>query len=188
MLFAAITTNQPIRSKCSRLPDLHDFFPTNISQNFAITPNLDITPTPERIAGVTIVLQLEEYLGHNESEQGAVNLARTVLGARHRNGETWQGILEDIRAGGGMDNFIQNLPGAYPETPMDQFAIIPILDLHVGNFYLSFTNEVLYMLLTVVLVVFLFFVVTKKGGGKSVPNAWQSLVELIYDFVLNLEM
>ncbi len=121
MLFAAITTNQPIRSKCSRLPDLHDFFPTNISQNFAITPNLDITPTPERIAGVTIVLQIEEYLGQNESEQGAVNLARTVLGARHRNGETWQGILEDIRAGGGMDNFIQNLPGAYPETPLDHF-------------------------------------------------------------------
>ncbi|EMS55503.1 hypothetical protein TRIUR3_11225 [Triticum urartu] len=26
------------------------------------------------------------------------------------------------------------------------------------------------------------------GGGKSVPNAWQSLVELIYDFVLNLEI
>ena len=112
MLFAAITTNQPIRSKCSRLPDLHDFFPTNISQNFAITPNLDITPTPERIAGVTIVLQIEEYLGQNESEQGAVNLARTVLGARHRNGETWQGILEDIRAGGGMDKFIHNLLGA----------------------------------------------------------------------------
>ncbi|XLR54284.1 hypothetical protein HN51_022570 [Arachis hypogaea] len=25
-----------------------------------------------------------------------------------------------------------------------------------------------------------------RGGGKSVPNAWQSLVELIYDFVPNL--
>jgi len=72
------------------------------------------------------------------------------------------------------------------ETPLDQFAIIPIIDLHVGNFYFTFTNAVLYMLLTVVLVVFLFFVVTKKGGGKLVPNAWQSLVELIYDFVLNL--
>ncbi|XBJ14370.1 hypothetical protein VPH35_006418 [Triticum aestivum] len=186
MLFAAITTNQPIRSKCSRLPDLHDFFPTNISENFAIMPNLDITPTPKRIAGVTIFLQIEGYLGQNESEQGAVNLARTVLGARHQNGKTWQGILEDIRAGGGMDNFIQNLPGAYPNTPLDQFVIIPIIDLHVGKFYLSFTNEVFYVLLTVVLVVFLFFVVTKKGGGKSVPNAWQSLVELIYDFVLNL--
>lgn len=71
-------------------------------------------------------------------------------------------------------------------NPLDQFAIDPIIGLHVGNYYLSFTNAVLYMLLTVVLVVFLFFVVTKKGGGKSVPNAWQSLVELIYDFVLNL--
>ncbi|QHN95453.1 NADH-ubiquinone oxidoreductase chain [Arachis hypogaea] len=27
-----------------------------------------------------------------------------------------------------------------------------------------------------------------RGGGKSVPNAWQSLVELIYDFVPNLGM
>ncbi|KAM3190547.1 hypothetical protein ACQJBY_068552 [Aegilops geniculata] len=72
------------------------------------------------------------------------------------------------------------------ENPLDQFAIYPIIDLHVGNFYFTFTNAFLYMLFTVVLVVFLFFVVTKKGGGKSVPNAWQSLVELFYDFVLNL--
>lgn len=78
---------------------------------------------------------------------------------------------------------VQNLPH---QSPLDQFAIYPIIDLHVGNYYLSFTNIALYMLLTVVLVVFLFFVVTKKGGGKLVPNAWQSLVELIYDFVLNL--
>jgi F-type H+-transporting ATPase subunit a len=42
------------------------------------------------------------------------------------------------------------------------------------------------MLLTLGLVLLLVFVVTKKGGGKSVPNAWQSLVELIYDFVPNL--
>ena len=42
------------------------------------------------------------------------------------------------------------------------------------------------MLLTLGLVFLLFHLVTKKGGGKSVPNAWQSLVELIYDFVPNL--
>ncbi|XP_037474148.1 ATP synthase subunit a-like [Triticum dicoccoides] len=95
-------------------------------------------------------------------------------------------MLPDIQAGGGMDNFLQNLPGAYPFFPLDQFSIYPIIDLHVGNFYFTFTNAVLYMLLTVILVVFLFFVITKKGGGKSVPNAWQSLVELIYDFVMNL--
>uniref|UniRef100_A0A3Q7FJ37 F-ATPase protein 6 n=1 Tax=Solanum lycopersicum TaxID=4081 RepID=A0A3Q7FJ37_SOLLC len=41
------------------------------------------------------------------------------------------------------------------------------------------------MLLTLSLVLLLVYFVTKKGGGNSVPNAWQSLVELIYDFVLN---
>nr|YP_009559415.1 ATPase subunit 6 [Eleusine indica]AVA08899.1 ATPase subunit 6 [Eleusine indica] len=56
----------------------------------------------------------------------------------------------------------------------------------MGNYYFSFTNPSLSMLLTLGLVLLLVFVVTKKGGGKSVPNAWQSLVELIYDFVPNL--
>ena len=72
------------------------------------------------------------------------------------------------------------------ESPLDQFSIHPILDFHIGNFYFSFTNLSLSMLLTLGLVLLLVFVVTKKGGGKSVPNAWQSLVELIYDFVPNL--
>ncbi|XP_066314868.1 ATP synthase subunit a-like [Miscanthus floridulus] len=76
--------------------------------------------------------------------------------------------------------------GPVIESPLDQFSIHPILDLNIGNFYLSFTNLSLSMLLTLGLVLLLVFVVTKKGGGKSVPNAWQSLVELIYDFVPNL--
>ncbi|GKC99806.1 ATPase subunit 6 [Tanacetum coccineum] len=38
------------------------------------------------------------------------------------------------------------------------------------------------------LVLLLIHFVTKKRGGNLVPNAWQSLVELIYDFVLNLGM
>ena len=71
-------------------------------------------------------------------------------------------------------------------SPLDQFEIIPLLDMKVGNLYFSFTNPSLFMLLTVSLVLLLVHFVTKKGGGKSVPNAWQSLVELIYDFVPNL--
>lgn len=76
--------------------------------------------------------------------------------------------------------------GPVKESPLDQFSIHPILDLDIGNFFFSFTNPSLSMLLTLGFVLLVFFVVTKKGGGKLVPNAWQSLVELIYDFVLNL--
>lgn len=74
----------------------------------------------------------------------------------------------------------------FSESPLDQFSIHPIIPLNIGNYYFSFTNSSLFMLLTLGLVLLLVFVVTKKGGGKLVPNAWQSLVELIYDFVLNL--
>jgi F-type H+-transporting ATPase subunit a len=80
---------------------------------------------------------------------------------------------------------VTNLVG-FLVSPLDQFAIHPYIPLHMGNFYFSFTNLSLFMLLTLGLVLLLFFVVTKKGGGKLVPNALQSLVELIYDFVLNL--
>nr|P07925.1 RecName: Full=ATP synthase subunit a; AltName: Full=F-ATPase protein 6 [Zea mays]AAA70270.1 ATPase subunit 6 [Zea mays] len=76
--------------------------------------------------------------------------------------------------------------GPVTESPLDQFGIHPILDLNIGKYYVSFTNLSLSMLLTLGLVLLLVFVVTKKGGGKSVPNAFQSLVELIYDFVPNL--
>ncbi|XP_025669829.1 ATP synthase subunit a [Arachis hypogaea] len=75
-----------------------------------------------------------------------------------------------------------------PHSPLDQFAIKSFLDMRVGYLYISFTNPAFFMLLTLGLVFLLFHLVTKKGGGKSVPNAWQSLVELIYDFVPNLGM
>ncbi|KAM3738292.1 hypothetical protein ACB098_09G121100 [Castanea mollissima] len=55
-----------------------------------------------------------------------------------------------------------------------------------GDLYFSFTNPSLFMLLTLSLVLLLVHLVTKNGGGNSIPNAWQSLVELIYDFVPNL--
>jgi len=87
------------------------------------------------------------------------------------------GTIEEV-----ADNFSD------PVNPLEQFGIHPVGDLvaKIGPFFISFINLALSMLVTVVFVQFMFFVVTKKGGGKSVPNALQSLVELIYDFVLNL--
>jgi F-type H+-transporting ATPase subunit a len=46
-------------------------------------------------------------------------------------------------------------------------------------------NSSLFMLLTISLVLLLVYFVT-LNGGHLVPNAWQSFVEIIYDFVLNL--
>ncbi|KAE9584253.1 putative ATP synthase, F0 complex, subunit A (mitochondrion) [Lupinus albus] len=71
-------------------------------------------------------------------------------------------------------------------SPLDQFAIHPLIDMKIGDLYFSFTNPSLFMLLSLTLFLLLVHLVTKKGGGHLVPNAWQSLVELLYDFVLNL--
>ncbi|GER38232.1 ATP synthase subunit a [Striga asiatica] len=73
-------------------------------------------------------------------------------------------------------------------SPLEQFSILPLIPIQIGNLYFSFTNPSLFMLLTLSLVLLFVHFVTKKGGGNSVPNAWQSLVELIYDFVPNLGM
>uniref|UniRef100_UPI0030E34B04 ATPase subunit 6 n=1 Tax=Primulina hunanensis TaxID=1846138 RepID=UPI0030E34B04 len=84
---------------------------------------------------------------------------------------------------------LNKIVGGTPPTitsPLDQFEIISWIPIEIGDLYLSFTNSSLFMLLTLSLVLLLFHFVTKKGGGKLVPNAWQSLVELLYDFVLNL--
>jgi F-type H+-transporting ATPase subunit a len=79
-----------------------------------------------------------------------------------------------------------NLIGQVKESPLEQFSILPLIPMKIGNLYFSFTNSSLFMLLTLSLVLLFVHFVTKKGGGNLVPNAWQSLVELIYDFVLNL--
>ncbi|KAL6491560.1 ATP synthase subunit H protein (Va0H) (atp6H) (Atp6v0e) [Orobanche gracilis] len=80
-----------------------------------------------------------------------------------------------------------NLAGQVPiPSPLEQFSILPLIPMKIGNLYFSFTNPSLFMLLTLSLVLLFVHFVTKKGGGNSVPNAFQSVLELIYDFVPNL--
>ena len=61
-----------------------------------------------------------------------------------------------------------------PNSPLEQFAILPLIPMKIGDLYFSFTNPSFFMLLTLSLVLLLVYFVTKKGGGNSVPNAWQS--------------
>lgn len=93
--------------------------------------------------------------------------------------------IHDLGAESPYFEQIKNL-AIMPNSPLEQFSILPLIPMKIGNLYFSFTNSSLFMLLTLSLVLLLIHFVTKKGGGNLVPNAWQSLVELIYDFVLNL--
>lgn len=70
-------------------------------------------------------------------------------------------------------------------TPLEQFAIINLIPLHIGNLYFSFTNSSLYLFLSTGLIILLFYLVT-QNGGFLVPSRWQSLVEMIYEFVVSL--
>lgn len=70
-------------------------------------------------------------------------------------------------------------------SPLEQFALIQYIPIHFGGLYFSFTNSSLYMGLVVGLIILWFSFVT-KNGGKLIPNRWQSIVEMIYEFVISL--
>nr|ACZ65558.1 ATP synthase F0 subunit 6 [Zea mays]ACZ65559.1 ATP synthase F0 subunit 6 [Zea mays] len=131
---------------------------------------------PQREAGYSFSEIYDDIRAHGVEASRLGQPLRDLYDEMERNGEIVNNGSIIIPGGG----------GPVTESPLDQFGIHPILDLNIGKYYVSFTNLSLFMLLTLGLVLLLVFVVTKKGGGKLVPNAFQSLVELIYDFVLNL--
>nr|QIZ31527.1 ATPase subunit 6 [Anethum foeniculum] len=111
----------------------------------------------------------------HESSNGIAFL-ECLLNDLHINGVESEAFAETL--------FIAGQAPTIP-SPLEQFAILPLIPMNIGHLYFSFTNPSLFMLLTLSLVLLLVHFVTKNGGGNSVPNAWQSLVELIYDFVPN---
>lgn len=70
-------------------------------------------------------------------------------------------------------------------SPLEQFALVQYLPIHFGSLYFSFTNSSFFMALVVGLLVMWFSFVT-KDGGRLVPTHWQSVVEMIYEFVISL--
>ena len=70
-------------------------------------------------------------------------------------------------------------------SPLEQFTLISLIPLHFGNFYISFTNSSLFMIMATGLFLLLLSFVT-VGGGTLVPGPWQSFTEMLYEFVTNL--
>ena len=67
-------------------------------------------------------------------------------------------------------------------TPREQFSINTLLPIRLRNVYISFTNSSLYLLLATGLVVLFLYLIT-LNGGYLLPTRWQSVVEMIYQFI-----
>jgi F-type H+-transporting ATPase subunit a len=67
---------------------------------------------------------------------------------------------------------------------MEQFLIERLVPLHVGKYDLSFTNSSLFMAIAVVAVTAL--LVLGTSGSRLVPTRWQSVAELLYEFIANM--
>ena len=69
-------------------------------------------------------------------------------------------------------------------NPMEQFAIKPIVPLHIGGYDVSFTNQSLLMVIVAVAAsLFLTLAMSKK---RLVPSRTQSMAEMSYEFVASM--
>jgi F-type H+-transporting ATPase subunit a len=69
-------------------------------------------------------------------------------------------------------------------SPLHQFMIERLVPLHVGGLDLSYSNSALFMTVTVAVVTA--FTVFSMSGAGLVPQRWQSMAELCYEFVANM--
>ena len=74
---------------------------------------------------------------------------------------------------------------AAPETsPLHQFNIDRIAEIHLGQFDLSYTNSSLLMTIAAVLITTLMVAATRNAA--LVPGRLQSLVEMLHDFIAKM--
>jgi F-type H+-transporting ATPase subunit a len=69
-------------------------------------------------------------------------------------------------------------------SPVEQFELKPLIPIEIGGVDLSFTNSALFMALAVVAAAV--FLTQSMRGRQLVPNRWQSMAELSYEFIANM--
>ena len=69
-------------------------------------------------------------------------------------------------------------------NPMAQFAVKPLVPLHIGHYDVSFTNQSLWMFIVIAVAsLFLYIAATSRS---LVPTRMQSIAELSYEFTANM--
>jgi len=76
----------------------------------------------------------------------------------------------------------ENAP--HHHSPLAQFEVKKIVDLHIGHYDISFTNASLYMGIAVMAIAL--FIALGMRRGALVPGRFQSMVEMSYEFIANL--
>ncbi|HEX4295850.1 MAG TPA: F0F1 ATP synthase subunit A [Rhizomicrobium sp.] len=69
-------------------------------------------------------------------------------------------------------------------NPMEQFAVKPLIPLHLGGYDVSFTNQSLWMCIVVGAVTL--FMTLAVARRSLVPSRMQSMAEISYEFVANM--
>lgn len=70
-------------------------------------------------------------------------------------------------------------------SPLEQFTLITLIPIWFGNYYLSFTTSVFYMMLSAGFFLFGCKLVT-QSGGNLIPSRWQSVAEMYYEFLIGM--
>jgi len=81
----------------------------------------------------------------------------------------------------GMDHAVEHTAA---HSPMEQFQIKPLIDIHVGGYDISYTNSALFMTLAVFLTALLFWAATRHR--TMVPGRLQATAEMLYEFVAGM--
>jgi F-type H+-transporting ATPase subunit a len=68
--------------------------------------------------------------------------------------------------------------------PLEQFEIKTLVPIHIGNVDASFTNASLFMVVAVAAVTL--FITLGMRQRQLVPSRWQSMTELLYQFVAGM--
>src|SRR3990167_846198 len=74
--------------------------------------------------------------------------------------------------------------GLQAAGPMEQFQILPIIPLTLGDIDISFTNSALWMTIGVAAIIVFFAMAT--GRRALIPGRLQSMAEILHEFVANL--
>ncbi len=69
-------------------------------------------------------------------------------------------------------------------SPLAQFEIRKLIEIPLGGIDASFTNSSLWMMISVILATA--FLTLSMRGRAMVPGRWQSMAELVYEFVANM--